>query len=159
MLSKNKQLVSEIETGVCLNLNEDSECRATPRRELPVSRAKASSKISFGKILAAISLWATASICNISFAQTSELPTGAQVVKGQASISQSGNTLTVNQTSARADIDWQTFNIGIGNQVNIHQPGPDSISLNRVIGGSQTTIAGRLYSTIIARHATPANER
>lgn len=41
-----------------------------------------------------------------------QLPTGGQVNAGQATISQSGNTLNVNQTSQKAVVDWNTFNVG-----------------------------------------------
>ena len=41
-----------------------------------------------------------------------QLPTGGQVAAGQASISQTANTLNVNQTSQRAVVDWQSFNVG-----------------------------------------------
>ena len=61
-----------------------------------------------------------------------QLPTGGQVAAGQASISQSGNTLNVNQTSQRAVVDWNTFNIGKDATVNFQQPNAQSATLNRV---------------------------
>ena len=41
-------------------------------------------------------------------------PTGGQVVGGAANISNSGNTLTVQQTTSRAIINWSSFDIGPG---------------------------------------------
>jgi hypothetical protein len=53
---------------------------------------------------------------------TAALPTGGRVVAGAASISQSGNTLTVQQNSNRAALDWQSFNVGSAARVNFVQP-------------------------------------
>src|SRR5277367_3215910 len=39
-------------------------------------------------------------------------PVGGNVSAGSATISSSGNTETINQTSNRAVIDWSKFNIG-----------------------------------------------
>ena len=39
------------------------------------------------------------------------LPTGGQVVSGQATIGQSGNTLTINQGSQNTILNWQSFSI------------------------------------------------
>src|SRR5512132_1689727 len=38
------------------------------------------------------------------------LPSGGRVVAGQAAISQAGAALTIQQNTARAAIDWQSFN-------------------------------------------------
>ena len=46
-----------------------------------------------------------------------QLPTGAQVTAGSASISQSAATLDINQSSNRAVINWNTFNVGSQAQV------------------------------------------
>ena len=52
----------------------------------------------------------------------SQLPVGGQVRAGQATISQSGNTLQINQSSQRAVVDWSSFNIGAQAQVQFQQP-------------------------------------
>jgi len=41
------------------------------------------------------------------------LPTGGQVVSGDASIATSGATLNVNQTSQRAIVNWDSFNVAV----------------------------------------------
>lgn len=72
-------------------------------------------------------------------------PTGGQVVGGSASISNSGNTLTVTQTSSRAIINWQSFDIGSGETTQFVQPSSSSIALNRVTGSeSPSEILGTL---------------
>jgi filamentous hemagglutinin family protein len=73
-----------------------------------------------------------------------QLPTGGQVVAGQANISQSAATLTVNQSSNRAAIDWQTFNVGSQARVNFKQPSASSVTLNRVLDANPSQIFGRI---------------
>ncbi|MBU1364995.1 MAG: filamentous hemagglutinin N-terminal domain-containing protein [Gammaproteobacteria bacterium] len=73
-----------------------------------------------------------------------QLPTGGQVVAGQAAISQAGATMNIIQTSSRAAIDWQTFNVGSAATVNIAQPSASSVTLNRVLGGSPSEIFGHI---------------
>ena len=41
------------------------------------------------------------------------LPVNGQVSAGQATISQSGNAMTVQQTTARAVINWDSYNDGL----------------------------------------------
>jgi filamentous hemagglutinin family protein len=72
------------------------------------------------------------------------LPTAGQVASGQASLSTTGNRLDITQTSQQAIINWQSFNIGAGAQVNFVQPGATSVALNRVLGSDPSSIFGRL---------------
>ncbi|ESQ81528.1 hypothetical protein AEAC466_21250 [Asticcacaulis sp. AC466] len=74
------------------------------------------------------------------------LPTGGQVVGGQATISQSGNTQTITQTSQNAAIDWQSFNIGADGKVIFNQPNASAVALNRVLGGDASKIYGVLQA-------------
>ncbi|WP_373531313.1 beta strand repeat-containing protein [Vampirovibrio sp.] len=71
-----------------------------------------------------------------------ELPTGYQTVSGSASFQNNGNSLTIN-ASNRAIINYNTFNIGAGNTVNIISP----LSLHRITGGSPSQILGALNAT------------
>ena len=72
-------------------------------------------------------------------------PTGGQVVAGQASITTpSANGMVVHQGSQSAIINWQQFNIGSGEYVTFQQPSSSSVVLNRVVGGSPTSILGNL---------------
>ena len=73
-----------------------------------------------------------------------QLPTGGSVNAGQASISQSGNALTVNQTSQRAVVDWSSFNVGKDATVNFQQPNAQSATLNRVMDTQPSQILGRI---------------
>ena len=75
------------------------------------------------------------------------LPQGGAVVGGSASISQSGSTLTVNQSTNRTVIDWRSFNIGSGAQVVFDEPGSSAIAVNRVSASTDPSrIEGSLTS-------------
>ncbi len=77
------------------------------------------------------------------------LPSGGKVVAGSATISQTSNatsaTMNVNQTSQRAVINWDSFNVGSNAQVNFNQPNSSAVILNRVsTGASPSVIDGAL---------------
>ena len=89
----------------------------------------------------------------ISFAVLSGLAAGAQanpqggtVAAGAATITSAGKTLTVNQTSNRAIINWQGFSIGAGETTRLNLPSSVSAILNRVTGANPSLIAGSLSS-------------
>ncbi|MFT6394307.1 MAG: filamentous hemagglutinin family protein [Methylophilaceae bacterium] len=71
-------------------------------------------------------------------------PTDGQVVAGAASISQAGNTTTINQSSQNLAINWQDFSIAANEAVRFNQPNSASIVLNRVIGQSNSQIFGAM---------------
>ena len=75
---------------------------------------------------------------------TTALPTGGQVAQGVASISQSGAVMNISQSSAKAVVNWNSFDIGAGAKVNIVQPGADAVMLNRVTGANPSQILGQL---------------
>ncbi|WP_213955973.1 filamentous hemagglutinin N-terminal domain-containing protein [Variovorax sp. dw_954] len=78
-----------------------------------------------------------------AFAQT--LPTGFKAIGGGVTMSQPGiGTMNIMQSTVRAMAQWNSFSIGAGGIVNIAQPGPASVLLNRVVGPDASTIAGRL---------------
>ena len=72
------------------------------------------------------------------------LPTGGQVVAGQASIQQAGAAMTIRQATDQAILNWQSFNIGASASVNFIQPGASSVALNRVLGTDPSAIYGQL---------------
>jgi len=72
-------------------------------------------------------------------------PQGANVVAGAATISQPSTQGTViNQGSAKAIINWQSFSIGTNEFVQFNQPDASSVSLNRVVGADPSSILGNL---------------
>src|ERR1700761_4458887 len=65
-----------------------------------------------------------------------QLPTGGAVAAGSANIQAGANggaVLDVDQTSQRAVINWNTFNVGSAATVNFNQPNANSTTLNRVL--------------------------
>ena len=73
------------------------------------------------------------------------LPGGGSVVAGQASIGQSGASLTVNQAGSRAIIDWSSFSVAAGKSVQFNNG--SGATLNRVGGGAVSAIDGSLKAT------------
>ena len=73
-----------------------------------------------------------------------QLPQGGKVVAGTASIGQSGNNLNINQSSNRAVLNWNSFNVGAQAQVNFVQPSTSSVTLNRVLDTQASHILGRI---------------
>ena len=73
-----------------------------------------------------------------------QLPSGAKVVGGNASLNASGNSLQVNQSTTRAAIEWNSFNVGSDARVQFNQPSSSSVTLNRVVGGDPSQIMGRI---------------
>ena len=72
------------------------------------------------------------------------LPTGAEISAGSGVISRTGSALTVQQTSPRVAINWQSFGIGATESVVFRQPDVSAIALNRVLGQDPSIILGRL---------------
>ncbi|HLY91421.1 MAG TPA: filamentous hemagglutinin N-terminal domain-containing protein, partial [Acetobacteraceae bacterium] len=71
-------------------------------------------------------------------------PTGGVVVGGSASISQTANNTAISQSSQRAAVNWQSFNVGSQQSVNFNQPSASAVTLNRVVGPDPSQIAGRI---------------
>ena len=52
--------------------------------------------------------------------------------------------MTINQSTDKAVINWQTFNISSGETVQFIQPDAHSVALNRVLGSDPSVILGNL---------------
>lgn len=74
---------------------------------------------------------------------TNTAPT-AFVGAGQASYSVQGNVGTVLQSTAKAVLNWQSFNVGAGQTVEFIQPGAGSATLNRIWQGNASVISGQI---------------
>src|SRR4051794_28332244 len=62
-------------------------------------------------------------------------PNGGVVVGGSAQINHQGTAnVTINQFSDKAIINWNLFNIGVGEKTTFIQPSANAIALNRIIG-------------------------
>jgi filamentous hemagglutinin family protein len=71
-------------------------------------------------------------------------PIGGQVVSGIGSISESGNSTTIRQSSADLTIDWVSFNIGSQETVNFLQPSASAVAVNQIFSTNGSTILGHL---------------
>src|SRR4051812_25569260 len=71
-------------------------------------------------------------------------PQGGSVVGGGATINNSGNTLTVDQTTNKAIIDWRSFDINQDETTRFQQPSSSSIALNRIQDTKPSQIQGQL---------------
>jgi filamentous hemagglutinin family protein len=63
---------------------------------------------------------------------------------GTATAVTSGNTLTINQTSNQAILNWQSFNVSADGQVTFNQPGASSVALNKIFQASPSQIFGQV---------------
>lgn len=102
----------------------------------PATRFAALRRKSFAlkALPAAVALLFSPAGWTIDIVGAAGLPQNGTVFSGAASGSVSGNQLTINQTSARAVVDWASFNIDAGKAVQILQPSAASAMLNRVTG-------------------------
>jgi filamentous hemagglutinin family protein len=62
------------------------------------------------------------------------LPSGGTVAAGQAAIASDATSLTVTQSTDRAILNWQSFDIAQGERVAFQQPSAQAVALNRVTG-------------------------
>jgi filamentous hemagglutinin family protein len=75
------------------------------------------------------------------------LPEGGTVVAaGQAVIASQADRLDVTQASARALIDWDSFNIHSGESVQFNQPSSSAVALNRIHDANPSSINGNLHA-------------
>jgi len=86
-------------------------------------------------------LWLTTCLTPIAKAQN--LPQNGTVAAGTVSIDvTSPNQMDLNQTTAGAVVNWESFSIGQGATVNITQPGRNAAILNRVTGALPSHLDG-----------------
>ncbi|TAN45697.1 MAG: filamentous hemagglutinin N-terminal domain-containing protein [Nitrospirae bacterium] len=85
-------------------------------------------------------------VLSMLFSQTVyALPQGSNVVSGTAAVSQpNSRTMHVNQSTAKAVINWQGFSIAQNEAVRFFQPSSSSVALNRVVGADPSHIYGLL---------------
>ena len=72
------------------------------------------------------------------------LPTNGVVQTGAATVSTNGTAMTINQSTQRASINWNSFSIGSAASVNVVQNNASSVLLNRVVGNDPSQIFGKL---------------
>jgi len=108
------------------------------------------SKSSAGGVVASVALGFT--LNGVAHAQAppaiNQLPTGGTMARGTATISQTATAqaaaMVVNQSSQRAVINWNTFNLGSAASINFVQPNAQAVTLNRVNDSNPSQIFGRI---------------
>jgi filamentous hemagglutinin family protein len=102
-------------------------------------------RLAFASVaLACMTLSATQAQSNLGVVAATALPQGGSVNAGTANISTQGPSMAIAQTTDKASINWQSFNVGTGASVNITQPSASSVLLNRVVGNDPSQILGKL---------------
>lgn len=91
-----------------------------------------------------ISLIILTTYTGATYASTPDLPQGSNVVVGTANVSTAGNTMTIKQESDKAQINWDSFDIGKNKEVQFIQPSEHAVAYNRVTGGNASQIQGKL---------------
>ena len=94
----------------------------------------------------ALQLAVLAGFATASPAALMALPSGASVAAGSVSIAQAATTMTITQASQNAIVNWQSFDIGAGNLVQLLQPNASAAMLARVTGSSPTSLQGMLQA-------------
>ncbi|RVA25730.1 filamentous hemagglutinin N-terminal domain-containing protein [Mesorhizobium sp. M7A.F.Ca.CA.004.11.2.1] len=90
-------------------------------------------------------LLTSTALVGFTSARAQELPTGGSVASGGVTIANpSSSQLTIKQSTSSAIVNWQSFSIGAGATVTIDQPSSSATMLNRVTGGTKSTISGQL---------------
>jgi len=74
------------------------------------------------------------------------LPQGGTVTQGSANLSVEGGTLTIQQDSGTAIINYDSFGIGLAETVRFMQPDASASALNRVLGSGRSEIEGALLA-------------
>jgi filamentous hemagglutinin family protein len=73
-----------------------------------------------------------------------QLPNIASSGNGNATAQQNGSTLTINQTSQKVIIDWNSFNISSDGVVNFVQPNAGASALNKILDANPSIIQGKI---------------
>ena len=126
------QVVSEITRGQGKGASARSACRAV------------------ATTVASVALAGTASLAHAQQAPpaATQLPTGGAVVRGVATIGQTSNAqsaaMAINQSSQRAVINWNTFNVGQNASVTFNQPNASAVTLNRIADQNPSQIYGQI---------------
>lgn len=87
-------------------------------------------------------------LCLALFSQTSgfALPTGWEVIEGEATFEVQDNILNITTTTDKTIINYISFNLASGETINIFMPGIEDSVIHRVIGGDVSHIDGIINS-------------
>lgn len=133
---------ASLNTAYRLVRRADAQWVPVPETATGHGAARAGAQLVAHLLLAALPL-----VANAGPPGAGTLPTGGTLAAGQASWQTQGSTLTVNQASQRAVIDWQRFDLGSQASVVFNQAaGRNAATLNRVLGNQPSQILGRIQA-------------
>lgn len=99
-------------------------------------------------LMAGTALRAAASLILVQPVMAQPAPNAQPVFQnlagGSATVSQTPSSTTIVQTSGRAALNWQSFNVGSQQTVTFQQPSASSVALNTVTGPNPSQIAGKI---------------
>lgn len=117
---------------------------------LTLTKSSHSQKSKHAFALALISVLTGFAVAAPPVPPVNQLPTGPKVGSGSVSITQTqanaAASMVVNQTSPKAIINWDTFNLGSKAAVTFNQPNPSSALLNRILDNNPSQILGQIKS-------------
>jgi len=123
--------------------NENTRCSRAINRKADLRQAWLRSTALAG--FARVAILGVAGFLSLGIGSAAyALPMGGTVSAGAAGISSTNTSLTVNQSSQNAVINWQSFGIAQGESVTFQQPDSSSVALNRVLGADPSAILGSL---------------
>ncbi len=115
-----------------------------PRNGFPSAAVASRARTLLGAFVSAAMLAWVLSLGQPAAAQS--LPTGGKVASGNVTIGATSPTaMTITQTSATGIVNWSSFSIGQGNQVQFNNGA--GATLNRVTGNVPSSINGLLSAT------------
>lgn len=93
-----------------------------------------------------ISLIILTTYTGATYASARDFPQNHQIITGNATVSQAGNKMTIDQTTPTTQINWESFDIGQNKEVEFKQPTTNSVAYNHVTGGNASQIQGKLMA-------------
>ncbi|MEW6677412.1 MAG: filamentous hemagglutinin family protein [Pseudomonadota bacterium] len=134
------RLVFNTQLGMYVPVHEAARSRGKGSKAAPALTPA----FTLATLLAATPVFAQLPVaCGGGACGSSPNPT-AFVTSGAASYSVQGTQGIIQQTTNKAILNWQSFNIGAGHTVQFNQPNAQSAALNRIWQASPSEIAGAL---------------
>ena len=69
-----------------------------------------------------------------------------QSVSGISGITSDATNMNIYQDQGTANLNWKTFDIGVGNTVQFHQPSAEAIAINKIFDNDPSKIYGNLIA-------------
>ena len=133
------------------------QLQAVPETARSAGKGRASTGKTLGQVVVhMVASFALSGIAALVHAQqappaVNALPQGGVVTRGSATLANTTTPtgialMSVNQSSARAVIDWASFNVGSNAKVQFNQPSSSSVVLNQIVGNNASQIYGQVSS-------------